>query len=172
MLDKIDKRWRAPRSDSTPRKPAVGALAALLLSILTVAGCGGSQTTVTRTVDSSPAAPSAQVTSLPRDFAGTTSQGLPISFTVTPTSVASIEFAWRAVCSDNQTHSNTIILGSASITSGDFSASGKLNTGASSAVSGHVSGRTATGQLSRSGPSAFGTDCAAAHVKWSAQALG
>ncbi len=146
--------------------------AALLLSILTVAGCGGSTKTVTRTVDSSPAAPSAEVTSLPRDFVGTTSQGLPISFTVTPTSVESIQFAWRAVCSDNQTHSNTIILGSASITSGNFSASGQLNTGASSAVSGHISGRTAAGQLSRGGPSAFGTNCAAAHVRWSAQALG
>ena len=140
--------------------------------ILTVAGCGGSTKTVTKTVGSSPAASSAQVASSPRDFVGTTSQGLPISFTVTPTSVESIQFAWRAVCSDGQTHSNTILLGSASITSGNFSASGTLNTGASSAVSGHVSGRTATGQLSRSGPSAFGTTCSATDVRWSAQALG
>ena len=146
-------------------------MAALLLSILALTGCGGS-TTVTRTVRSSPPAPSAVVTSLPSDFVGTTSQGLPISFTVTPTSVESIQFAWRAVCSDNQTHSNTIILGSAPITSGNFSAFGKLDTGASSAVSGHVRGRSATGQLSRSGPSAFGTNCAAAHVRWSARALG
>jgi hypothetical protein len=149
-----------------------GMVAALLLSILTVAGCGGSTKTVTRTVGSSPAAPSAQVTSLPRDFVGTTSQGLPISFTVTSTSVESIQFAWRALCSDGQTHSNTIALGGASIASGNFSASGRLDTGASSALSGHVSGRTATGQLSRSGPSAFGTNCSATDVRWSAQALG
>ena len=148
-------------------------VAALLLTILTTAGCGGSTKTVTRTVDSSPAAASsAQVTSLPRDFVGTTSQGLPISFIVTPTSVESIQFAWRAVCSDSQTHSNTIFLGSASIRSGSFSTSGELNTGASSAVSGHVSGRIATGQLSRSGPSAFDTSCYATDVRWSAQALG
>lgn len=149
-----------------------GIVAALLVSVLTVAGCGGSTKTVTQTVDSSPAASSAQATSSPRDFVGTTSQGLPISFTVTSTSVESIQFAWRAVCSDGQTHSNTIVLGSASITSGNFSASGQLNTGASSALSGHVSGRTATGQLSRSGPSAFGTDCSAPDVRWNAQALG
>ncbi len=146
--------------------------AASLLSILALAGCGASSKSVTRTVDSSPGVPSAAVTSSQRDFVGTTSQGLPISFTVTPTSVGSIRFVWRAVCSDDQTHSNTIILGSASITSGHFSTSGTLNTGASSAVSGEVRGRTATGHLSRSGPSAFGTDCAAAHVRWSAQALG
>ena len=172
MPDKTDERGRAPRSDRRPRKPGAGTVATVLLSILAVAGCGGSNTTVTRTVDSSPATSSAEATSLPRAFVGTTSQGLPISFTVTSASVDSIQFAWRAVCSDNQTHSNTIVLGSAPLTSGNFSASGKLNTGAFSAMSGHVSGRTAAGELSRSGPSAFGTDCVAAHVRWRAQALG
>lgn len=172
MLDPIDEYGLAPRSDSTRLKSGAGIVAALLLLTLTVAGCGGSTKTVTKTVGSSPAASSARVTSLPRDFLGTTSQGLPISFTVTPTLVQSIQFAWRAVCSDGQTHSNTIVLGSASITSGNFSTSGTLNTGAASAVSGHVSGRTAAGQLSRSGPSAFGTNCSATGVKWGAQALG
>jgi hypothetical protein len=148
----------------------VGMLAALVLAIFAVAGCGGSTKTVTVTVGSSPGPRSAQVTSLPHDFVGRTSQGLPISFTVTSTSVESIEFAWRAVCSDGQTHSNTIALGSASLAFGNFSASGQLDTGAFSALSGHVSGRTATGELSRSGPSAFGTDCSATDIRWNAQA--
>ncbi len=160
------------RSVGPARRLRAGMMLALLLSVVAVAGCGGSTTTVTRTVDTSSSAPSAQATSLPREFVGTTSQGLPVSFTVTPTSVESIQFAWRAVCSDKQTHSNTIILGSAPLTEGSFAVSGRLNTGAASAVSGHVSGRTATGQLSRSGPSAFGVDCAAAHVRWRAQAIG
>lgn len=48
-------------------------------------------------------------------FAGTTAQGLPISFTVTSNAVDSIMFTWQAMCADGQTHTNTIVLGSASL---------------------------------------------------------
>jgi hypothetical protein len=157
-------------------------VAAVLPSLIfVVAGCGGSTKTVTQTVGSSPA-PSTQPTAIahtPRntsaasgDYVGTTSQGLPISFTVTPTSVESIQFSWRAICADGKSHLNTIVLGSTSIKSGAFSASGTLDTGASSSVSGKVTGDTASGRLSRSGPSAFGTNCSDTGVTWHAYVSG
>ena len=108
----------------------------------------------------------------PGNYAGTTSQGLPISFTVTPTAVESIQFGWRAICADGKSHTNTIALGTAQLASGSFTASGTLNTGASSSVSGTVVGSTASGSLSRTGPSAFGTDCADTGVAWHAQLSG
>ncbi len=105
-------------------------------------------------------------------YVGTTSQGLPISFIVTPTSVQSIQFGWQAICADGRSHSNTIILGSTPLASGAFAVSGTLDTGASSSVSGKVAGETASGTLSRSGPSAFGTNCTDTGVAWTAQRSG
>lgn len=105
-------------------------------------------------------------------FAGTTNQGLPISFTVTSSSVASITFAWQAVCADRHTHANTIFLGSAPLAGGSFATGGTLNTGASSSISGKIQGDTASGVLSRSGPSVFGTDCTDSGVSWQAHRAG
>jgi hypothetical protein len=101
-------------------------------------------------------------------FAGTTDQGLPISFTVTSRSVQSITFAWHGVCADGQSHTNTIVLGSTPLAGGSFATGGTLNTGASSAISGTIQGNASSGMLSRSGPSAFGTDCTVNGVSWQA----
>lgn len=151
---------------------------AVLIAVVAGAGCGGSSQTETKTLTAS-GAPASQPTvttgtpgTVARAYLGSTSQGLPISFVVTPTSVDSIRFAWRATCADHQTHENTILFRSAPITAGAFSASGTLNTGASSSVSGQVHGSSASGRLSRSGPSAFGTTCLAAGVTWTAHAAG
>jgi hypothetical protein len=105
-------------------------------------------------------------------YAGTTSQGLPISFAVTPRSIESIQFGWQATCADGRMHTNTIALGSASIRSGAFATSATLNTGASSAASGTLLGDSATGYVSRAGPSAFGTDCTDIGVTWHAHRVG
>jgi hypothetical protein len=105
-------------------------------------------------------------------FAGTTSQGLPISFTVTSTSVNSISFTWRAVCADRRSHTNTIIFGSAPLAGGTFATGGTLDTGATSSVSGKIQGDNASGVLSRVGSSAFGTDCTDTGVSWQAHRVG
>jgi hypothetical protein len=105
-------------------------------------------------------------------FAGTTSQGLPISFTVTSSSVSAITFAWQAVCADGQSHTNTIILGTAPLAGGTFATNATLDTGASSSVSGKIQGDNASGVFSRSGSSAFGTDCTASGVSWQAHRVG
>ncbi len=150
----------------------------VLIVACAAAGCGGSGQAVTKTITAS-GAPSSQPTvtrstagTSARAFLGATSQGLPISFVVTPTSVVSIRFAWRATCADHQTHQNTILFPSAPITAGAFSVSGTLNTGASSSVLGHVNGSAASGRLSRSGPSSFGTSCLDEGVTWTAHATG
>jgi hypothetical protein len=103
-------------------------------------------------------------------YKGKTSQGLPISFTVSSTAVASINFRWRARCADGRKHSNTIIAGGGPLHNGRFSLGGTLNTGGTAHVAGQLKGSTASGTLSRSGPSAFGTNCLAAGVKWHAHA--
>jgi hypothetical protein len=154
----------------------------VLIAVCAAVGCGGSSQTVTKTLtktvtaSGAPASQSTVTTSPPgtsaRAFLGATSQGLPISFVVTPTSVVSIRFAWRATCADHQMHQNTILFPGAPITAGAFSASGTLNTGASSSVFGHVNGSAASGRLSRSGPSSFGTSCLDAGVTWTAYATG
>jgi hypothetical protein len=112
-------------------------------------------------------APQSSVTA----FSGTTSQGLPINFSVTATSVRSLSFSWTALCADGQHHTNSIFGGDALLNQGSFSMGGTLNTGGTFQVDGVVNGTTASGTLSRSGPSAFGTfDCTASGVTWQAQA--
>ena len=104
-------------------------------------------------------------------FSGTTSQGLPISFAVSRTRVISLSFDWTAYCADGQHHSNSIFAGDGPLNQGAFSLGGILNTGGTFQVDGVVNGTTATGTLSRSGASAFGTfDCSATGVTWQAQA--
>jgi hypothetical protein len=105
-------------------------------------------------------------------FSGRTSQGLAISFLATSTDVLYLTFGWTAHCEDGQTHMNSIAAGGSPIDqSGGFSMGGVLNTGGLFQVDGTIDGTTASGTLSRSGPSAFGTfDCTAAGVTWQAQA--
>ena len=137
---------------------AAFAFVGVILAGLAMSGCGGSTKSAT--------------TLAPGSYSGSTSQGLPITFTVTPTSVESVDFAWTARCADGQKHTNEIELGNGTIHAGAFSVGGTLDTGALAQVQGTIQGDTASGQLSRSGPSAFGTNCVAAGVKWQARATG
>lgn len=134
------------------------ALAAVILAGAVVTGCGGS-TGSTAGIE-------------PGSYSGSTSQGLPITFTVTSNRVESVDFSWTAKCADGHSHTNEIELGSGTIHAGAFSVGGTLDTGALAQVQGTVQGNTASGQLSRSGPSAFGTDCVAAGVSWQVRATG
>jgi hypothetical protein len=101
-------------------------------------------------------------------YEGTTSQGLPISFTVTPTSVEDVYFGWRARCADGHVHTNAIILGGTAIRRGRFSVRGLLTTGGRAHVVGRLSGSGARGRLSRWAGSAFNTDCVARGIGWHA----
>jgi len=104
------------------------------------------------------------------NFSGTTSQGLPISFSASATQVTSLSFGWTAFCADGQHHSNSIFAGDGPLNQGSFSLGGTLDTGGTFQVDGVVNGTTASGTLSRSGPSAFGTfDCTATGVTWQAR---
>ncbi len=143
---------------SVRRLRSVGYFATVALAL---AACGAS----TSTSASGPAGDAGA-------YVGTTSQGLPISFIVTGNSVESIQFGWRATCADGHSHTNGIELGGTSIASGVFAATGVLDTGASASVTGKVVGATASGSLSRSGPSAFGTNCTDTGVAWTAHRTG
>ncbi|HYV14523.1 MAG TPA: LamG-like jellyroll fold domain-containing protein [Conexibacter sp.] len=102
-------------------------------------------------------------------YSGTTSQGLPISFTVGQSSVQDVDFRWRAHCADGRVHTNGILLGGGTpIRRGRFSVGGVLDTGGHAHVSGKLSGSTAKGRLSRWGNSAFNTSCPARGVRWHA----
>jgi hypothetical protein len=148
---------------------------ALMAIGLVLSGCGvdvhtgGSVAPSTVTVTSPTASPSPQ-TSGGVSYTGTTSQGLPISLAATSNAVLALRFGWRAHCEDGQIHSNTISLGSAPITDGSFTIDSTLETGGVAHVEGKIDGDTASGQLSRSKGSAFGTDCVATGIAWQAQA--
>jgi hypothetical protein len=102
-------------------------------------------------------------------YAGTTSQGLPIAFTVTPHGgVESVRFGWRARCEDGKVHVNSILLPGAQIQNGSFEAGGRLETGGIAHVTGHFEGSKAGGVLSRSRGTAFGVNCRASGITWSA----
>jgi hypothetical protein len=92
-------------------------------------------------------------------YQGTTNDGLPVSFTVSDNAITGIQFGWLTVCADGQLHQNMIEPGDGNMSNGSFSVSGTLNTGAAAKFSGTISGDTSTGTFSRSGPSAFNTDC-------------
>lgn len=144
---------------------AAAALAAVALA-LSACGRGDTTTTVTSTVT---AAANGAVTES-SSYLGRTSQGLPIALSATPDQVLSITFGWRARCEDGQIHTNTIRLGGAAIEHGSFVADGKLTTGGVAHVDGTLNGNTASGHLSRSEGSAFGTDCVATGISWRARA--
>lgn len=105
------------------------------------------------------------------DYQGTTSQGLPIFFTVTPTSVEDVVFGWRARCADGRVHTNMIDLDGARIDHRRFSVRGLLTTGGRAHVIGRLSGGRARGRLSRWAGSAFNTDCVARGIGWHAHVV-
>ena len=106
----------------------------------------------------------------PGSYVGATSQGLPVALEVGPTTVRAFYYRWRALCEDGQTHENGIILDEPTLISeGRFSYDRILTTGARAEVSGQLSGSTASGTLSRSGGSAFNTDCVARDITWQAR---
>jgi hypothetical protein len=140
------------RSIGWPHKAV--ALTALVIAGLGSAGCGGGGSTT---------APA------PGSYVGTTSQGLPISFVVNSGAVSSVRFGWSASCADGQVHANTIVLAGTRVRDGAFSVGGTLETGGIAHVDGTFDGSKASGTLSRSGGTAFGTDCSATGVHWHAQ---
>lgn len=103
-------------------------------------------------------------------YSGTTSQGLPIVLKVQGHRVLSVYFAWRARCKDGKAHTNTIEVGGSRVRRGRFSIAGRLNTGGFARVTGRLRGGRAQGKLSRTGASAFNTDCLATGVRWRARA--
>ena len=103
-------------------------------------------------------------------YAGTTSQGLPITFSVNPAGdVVDVVFAWRARCEDGQVYVNTIVLPGGPVGDGSFETGGTLETGGIGHVSGSFEGSNASGDLSRSRGTAFGVNCKLSGVEWSAQ---
>lgn len=148
----------------------IAAILAGSLSGCTVSS-DSSTTTVTSTATVTSSAPATSTTPTSTDsYTGTTSQGLPITFTASESEIVSLNFGWRATCADGQVHSNTISLGSAPIQDGSFSLGGTLNTGGVAHVEGKLNGSTASGTLSRAKGSAFGTDCVATGITWEAHA--
>ncbi len=101
-------------------------------------------------------------------YVGQTSQGLPISFIVAGGEIHEINFGWRARCDDGRIHANTIALPGGGIDYGAFSSGGGLETGGIAHVDGTFDGARASGELSRSRGSAFGTNCRATGIDWSA----
>lgn len=103
-------------------------------------------------------------------YTGTTSQNLPISIAVRRTTIRSVSFRWRGRCSDGKTHTSTLYLaGRTEIHHGRFSLKGRLSSGGTSRVSGHLKGVHASGTLSRTGTSASGVRCAVNGVTWHAR---
>jgi len=134
------------------------AVAMTLAGAAVLAGCGGDDST---TASSGPP--------VPGSYVGETSQGLPITFQVAPGAVGTLRFGWRATCDDGQVHQNTIVLPGSSLHYGVFSMGGTLETGGIAHVSGKIVGSEASGSLSRSRGSAFGTNCRATGIAWHAR---
>ncbi len=113
----------------------------------------------------------------PTQYVGSTSQGLPVELLVTPQGVYSFSFYWRARCADGLIHANGIDASPrfpAQISStGRFALKGVLNTGGRFTIRGAVfKGAYAAGRLSRSGSTAFGTECVARGLKWQTVPIG
>jgi hypothetical protein len=130
---------------------------AVLVVALSLGGCGSGEST-----SAAGGAPAEG------RYAGETSQGLPISFIVAGETVRDISFGWRARCADGQIHSNTIALPGGAIHYRVFSSGGGLETGGIAHVDGKFDDGRASGELSRSRGSAFGTNCRATGIRWSA----
>ena len=142
---------------STRVKRTVRAQCAVLIVASSLGACGGEESTT--------AAIGAPAEGR---YIGETSQGLPISFIVTGGTVRDIRFGWRARCADGEIHSNTIALPGGAIHDGAFSSGGGLETGGIAHVAGRFDEARVSGDLSRHRGSAFGTNCRAAGISWSA----
>jgi hypothetical protein len=97
-------------------------------------------------------------------YSGYTSRGQAVSFTVSGSTVTNILFVWTAVCSNGQSHSNTISAGSATLRGNSFTLTAAFPSSPTTlAVTfrGVISGRSAYGTFSRSGGSSFDTNCSA-----------
>lgn len=105
-------------------------------------------------------------------YTGMTSQALPIVLSVGRAAVRSVYFRWRVRCADGQTHTNTIFLRGDRVRRGRFSFDRALDTGGSVHVSGRIRGFHASGTLSRTGTSTFGTKCILRRIGWHARASG
>jgi hypothetical protein len=142
-------------------------VAALAMAVL-VAGCGGSDGGVSST-DETVATGGPGVSPATGAYSGKTSQGLPITFTVSPGGTISVvRFGWRARCEDGKVHTNTILLDGGPIRDRDFSVQGTLETGGVAGVRGRFEDGTASGTLWRAKGSAFGTNCVAKGIGWHA----
>jgi len=109
----------------------------------------------------------------PGRYVGVTSQGLPISVSVSGADVRSVAFRWRGTCDDGKTHTNKVILrGRTRVRRGRFSIGARLDSGGSARVSGRLHDDHASGTLSRVGASVSGTKCAIRNVRWHAQTSG
>ena len=141
------------------------ALALLLMGgVLALFGCDA---------DGDDAAPAGQETAAAPEagtYAGSTSQGLPIAFSVSDAGrVEIVQFAWRARCDDGQVYVNTIVLPGGRIRNGAFETGGMLETGGIGHVSGSFDGSQASGVLSRSRGTAFGVNCQLSGIDWDAE---
>lgn len=105
-------------------------------------------------------------------YTGTTGQGLPIFMGVGRTGVDSVYFRWRAKCADGEVHTSAIVLIRARVRRGRFSFDRRLRTGGRVHLSGRLRGVRASGVLSRTGPSAFGTKCKVKKTRWRARVSG
>ena len=132
----------------------------VIASLLVLPGCGVDVDLGGEEDDSAPQAGT---------YGGTTSQGLPIAFSVSPSGdVLDLRFAWRARCEDGQVYVNTIVLPGGPVTDGSFQSGGGLETGGIAHVTGTFDGSEASGALSRSRGTAFGVNCNLSGVEWSA----
>ena len=145
------------------------ALTAIVIVLSGLAGCGIGGGDTTTTVTSTVTVPSGSGGTGVQAYTGTTSQGLPISFAASPNAVLTLSFDWRARCEDGQVHRNTIRLGGGPIQNGSFVIDGNLTTGGVAHVEGTLKGKRASGHLSRSEGSAFGTNCIATGIAWHAR---
>ena len=150
------------------RRLSATAFMAIAIVVLGVAGCGGSDDSATTTVTSTVTAPSGPAGAT--SYAGTTSQGLPVTIVATSNAVLEFSFGWRAPCADGQVRSNSISIGGAPIRDGSFSFDSVLETGGVAQVEGKIDGDSASGTLSRSKGTAFGINCTATGVDWHADA--
>jgi hypothetical protein len=150
------------------RRFSATVLIAIAVVVFGVAGCGSSDDSATATVTSTVTAPpgTANATS----YAGTTSQGLPVTIVATSNAVLEFSFGWRAPCADGQVRSNSISIGGAPIRDGSFIFDSVLETGGVAQVQGEIDADSASGTLSRSKGTAFGVNCAVSGVDWEASA--
>jgi hypothetical protein len=150
------------------RRFSATAFAAIAIVVLCVAGCGSSDDSATTTVTSTVTAPPG--TASGTSYAGTTSQGLPVTIVATSNAVLEFSFGWRAPCADGQVRSNSISIGGAPIRDGSFTFDSVLETGGVAQVEGRIEGDSASGTLSRSQGTAFGVNCKVTGLDWEASA--